>query len=60
MMKVKNTTNLSKFKGYDLSLAQCHIANWGKVYTDEYGEPMEIEDVVDMLARQKKTFKNLI
>lgn len=53
-MKLKNTTDLSKFKGYDLSSAQCHIANLGKVYTDEYGEPMEVEDVADMLARQKE------
>ena len=35
--------------GYDLSLIECHISNWGEIYLDEYNHPMEVEDVIDML-----------
>lgn len=45
---IKTTTDLSKFKGYDLSVAKCHISNWGKVFIDdEYGQPLEVEDVIN-------------
>ena len=43
MMKI--TTDLERFKGYDRSLAECHMANWGIIYLDEYLQPMEIEDI---------------
>ena len=46
---MKTTKDLTKFKGYDLSVAQCHMANWGIIYLDEYGLPMEVEDVCYML-----------
>lgn len=44
---MRTTNDLSKFKGYDLVLAQCHLDNFGVIYLDdEYDEPMEIEDVI--------------
>lgn len=43
---MKTTTDLKIFKGYDLSVAKCHMANWGKVFLDQYGCPMDIEDVI--------------
>ena len=41
------TKDLSRFTGYDLSLAKCHLNNWGVIYLDEYGSPIEIEDVIE-------------
>ena len=38
-----------KLTKYDLVLANCHVANYGKIYLDEFYAPMEIEDVVYML-----------
>lgn len=46
---MRTTTNIELFKGYDRSLAICHIDNWGKIFLDEYGQPMEIEDVLNMI-----------
>lgn len=46
---MKTTKDLSKFKGYDLTVAQCHMDNWGVIYLDEYGCPLEVEDVICML-----------
>lgn len=44
---MRTTNDLSKFKGYDLVLAQCHLDNFGVIYMDnDYDEPMEIEDVI--------------
>ena len=43
---MKTTTDLTRFKGYDLSLAKCHMANWGVIYLDdEYEQPIEIEEL---------------
>lgn len=47
VIKMKTTTDLSQFKGYDLSVAKCHIANFGKVFLDEYNMPMDVEDVIN-------------
>lgn len=46
------TNDLTQFKGYDLAVAQCHLDNWGKIYLDEYGEPMDVEDVMEMLMEK--------
>lgn len=46
---MKTTKDLTQFKGYDLSVAECHIANWGVIYLDEYDKPMEVEDVIYIL-----------
>lgn len=41
------TNDISKFKGYDKVLAQCHLDNFGVIYLDdEYDEPLEVEDVI--------------
>lgn len=47
---MKTTKDLNKFNGYDKVVAQCHIENWGVIYLDEYGCPMDIEDVINMLG----------
>lgn len=45
--KMKTTTNIEQFTGYNKTLAQCHMDNWGIIFIDdEYNEPMEIEDVI--------------
>lgn len=44
---IRTTTDLEQFKGYNLSVAKCHMANWGKVFIDEYNEPIEVEDVIN-------------
>ena len=44
------TTNIEKFTGYDRAVALCHLKNWGKIYLDEYGMPMDVEDVIYMLG----------
>ena len=49
MEEIRTTNNLTGFTGYDYSLALCHMDNWGLVYLDEYGAPMEIEDVENMM-----------
>lgn len=46
---MKTTKDLTLFKGYDLSVAKCHMANWDIIYLDEYEKPMEVEDVIYML-----------
>ena len=46
---MRTTNDLSKFTGYNRVLAQCHLDNWGVVYMDEYGEPLEVEDVLYMI-----------
>ena len=46
---MKTTTNIEQFKGYDRTVAECHISNWGTIYLDEYDMPMEVEDVLYML-----------
>ena len=51
---MKTTKDLKKFSGYDLSVAQCHIYNWGVIYLDEYDKPMEVEDVIYMLEEENK------
>lgn len=50
---MKTTTDLTKFKGYDLAVAKCHMENWGVVYLDEYGLPLEVEDVIYMLEEME-------
>lgn len=30
---------------YDLSVANSHIENYGRIYLDQYNHPMEVEDV---------------
>ena len=46
---MRTTTDLRRFKGYDLTVAKCHMSNWGKVFLDEeYGQPLEVEDVINM------------
>ena len=47
---MKTTKNIKKFKGYDLAVAKCHLENWGIVYLDQYGLPMDVEDVIEMLG----------
>lgn len=49
---MRTIKDLTQFKGYDLVVAQCHLENWGVVYLDEYGKPMEVEDVVYMLEEE--------
>lgn len=46
---MKTTKDLSKFKGYDLAVAKCHLENWGVIYLDEYNLPMDIDDVIYMI-----------
>lgn len=43
---MKTTTNIEQFTGYNKTLAICHMENWGKIFLDEYNEPMSIEDVI--------------
>lgn len=49
---MKTTKDLSKFIGYDLVVAKCQLANWGIIYLDEYGLPMDVEDVIYMLKEE--------
>lgn len=49
---MKTTKDLSKFKGYDLSVAKCHLENWGVIYLDEYGLPLDVEEVIYMLEEE--------
>lgn len=46
---MKTTMDINQFKGYDKSVAQCHLDNWGIIYLDEYGSPMDVEDVIYMM-----------
>lgn len=49
---MKTTTKINpKWNDYDKALAQCHLLNWEEIYLDEYGMPMEIEDVIYMKER---------
>lgn len=34
---------LDKFDGYDKSVAQCHIANCGRIIIDTYRQPIDKE-----------------
>ena len=49
---MKTTTNINQFKGYDRVVAECHMSNWGVIYLDEYGCPMEVEEVIYMLEEE--------
>lgn len=46
---MKTTNNINQFKGYDKVVAECHLENWGVIYLDEYEQPMEVEDVINMM-----------
>ena len=47
---MKTIIDLSGFVGYDLTVAKCHLSNWGVIYLDEYGCPMDVEEVMEMLG----------
>ena len=51
---MKTTKDLTQFTGYDLAVAQCHIASWGVIYLDEYDCPMEVGDVIYMFELEEE------
>ena len=47
---LKNTNVINDYwSDYDKTIAQCHISNWGTIYLDDYGYPMEVEEVINLL-----------
>jgi hypothetical protein len=35
---------------YDKTVAECHLANYGKIYVDEYNQPIDDEYLLEMIA----------
>lgn len=35
---------------YDISVAKCHEANYGMIYVDEYGSPVDDEYLLEGIA----------
>lgn len=46
------TTNENKFTGYDGVVATAHLANWGVIYLDDYGLPLDVEEVMYLLGEE--------
>lgn len=49
---MKKTTSLENINKYFIPLAHCHLMSFGVIYLDEYGQPMEIEEVIEMLESE--------
>lgn len=47
-MKTRKTID-QKWSAYDKSVARCHLDIWGVIYIDEYGEPIDVEEVFYMM-----------
>lgn len=47
-MTTRKTIN-ENWSNYDKAVAKCHLANWGVIYIDEYGEPIDVEEVCYMM-----------
>lgn len=43
-MKTTKTVNPS-WNEYDKVVAECHLANYGIIYLDEYGCPIDVEEL---------------
>lgn len=48
-MKTRKTIN-SKWSAYDKMIAKVHLAEWGVIYLDEYGCPLELEDAYEVVG----------
>ena len=45
-MKKTNKVN-PNWSSYDKSVAECHLANYGVIYLDEYGCPIDDFDFIE-------------
>ena len=48
-MKTRKTIDRN-WDEYDRLVAECHLDNYGIIYLDDYGCPMDIEDVENTLS----------
>lgn len=55
---IKTTKNINKFKGYDKTVAKCHLHNFGIIYYyDGINEPLEVEEVLEILDKEDEKMK---
>ena len=47
------TTFNTKWSEYDMEVAKCQMFNYGKVFLDEYGCPIDDEYELEWLAEQE-------
>lgn len=45
------------YTGYDKSVGECHIANYGCVYIDEYDSPIDDEYVLEYIVNELECVK---
>ena len=57
MEHIKTTMDVEQFKGYAKSVATCHMDNWGKIFVDEYNQPLEVEEVSELLESGELSLK---
>ena len=50
MLKV--TRRINQFTGYNRTIAICQMDNWGFIILDDYGDPLEVEDVSQTLLEE--------
>ncbi len=53
MAKTRKTID-EKWNMYDRSVGMCHLSNFGKIYLDSYGKPIDDEYLVSELVRKER------
>lgn len=56
---MKRTKDIERFSGYNRTLAECHLHNWGVIILDdEYEQPLEVEEALHVIESLREDDNN--